>query len=215
MSGCGRPHDDEINVLRLGTGPFQRLAPRRGRQFAEGVPHFTGGQVRGRVPSPRADERVDPWLRQLVGTEMPGQSGVVDRRTPGNAVPMGMGTRASIVILPGQGIVLTAWSTPPLKLSLFRKNAELAMKRAVLKRSAALWGTDAMRGEAGRTSRPRGWNTAPAGGVLSGVGVPQTWFYKWRHGDPSLRHQHRVTLAAADGLAGLAQIRWRCHRDPH
>ena len=28
------------------------------------------------------------------------------------------------------------------------------------------------------------------------LGVSQAWFYKWRHGDPSLRRQRRAALAA-------------------
>jgi len=34
-------------------------------------------------------------------------------------------------------------------------------------------------------------------GVLPGVGVSQAWFYKWPHGDVSLRRARRAALDAA------------------
>lgn len=58
--------------------------------------------------------------------------------------------------------------------------------------STSRWG-----GEPGRPDRrPEGAARHPACGVLPGAGVSQAWFYKWRHGDNSVRHKRRRALAA-------------------
>ena len=114
---------------------------------------------------------------------------------------------------------------------LRKENAELAMRCDVLKRSVALWVSDAMGtvAVAAFIAAQRADHGIPHAVACRALGVSESWFYKWKHGDRSAaagapgpaESRDRPAVRGAQGQGGspritaaLREAGWRSARTP-